>query len=57
MLAVLHGMWDLSSQTRDQTRTPLLWKHVVLPTGLPGNPLKNILEAVLTMRKIQYHMK
>ena len=31
------GMWDLSYQSRDQTRARLQWKHRVLITGLPGN--------------------
>ena len=30
------GMWDLSSQTRDQTHSPPHWKHKVLTTGMPG---------------------
>ena len=31
----LHGIWDLSSQARDQT---LHWKHRVLTMGWQGNP-------------------
>ena len=33
-----YGMWDLSSQTRDQTHA-LQWKHWTLTTGPPGNSL------------------
>ena len=32
-LTVLHGMWDLTSPTRDRT---LQWKHRILITGPPG---------------------
>ena len=32
-----HGLWDLSSPTRDRTQRPLPWKHEVLTTGPPGN--------------------
>ena len=31
--AALHSMQALSSPTRDQTHTPLLWKLGVLSTG------------------------
>ena len=40
-LAVLRGLWDLSSLTRDRTPGPRQWKHRVLTTGLPGNYLCN----------------
>ena len=33
-LAMLHGMWDLSSPTRDQTHTH--WKSGALTAGPPG---------------------
>ena len=35
------GMWDLSSPTRDQTRTPCIDR--VLTTGLPGKSLCGLL--------------
>ena len=35
-LTALHGMWDLSSLTKDPTCVPLQWKCRVLTTGLPG---------------------
>ena len=34
-LAMLHGMWDLSSLTRDQTHVPCIGS-TVLTTELPG---------------------
>ena len=42
-LAALHRMCDLSSLNRDQTHTPLQWKHVILTTGPPGNAPSNVL--------------
>ena len=36
-LATLHGIWDLSSLTRDGIWGLLRWNHGVLTTGLPGN--------------------
>ena len=38
-LAMLHGMWDLSSPTWDGIQCPLSWKYGVLTTGLPGELL------------------
>ena len=35
---VLHGMWDLSSLTRDQTCAPCI-SSTVLTTALPGKSL------------------
>ena len=42
LLAVPRAMWDLSSLTRDQTRSPLPWKHGALITGPPGIPLYSL---------------
>ena len=39
----LHGMWDLSSLTRDQTHNPLRWKLGSLTTGSPGKFLLGFL--------------
>ena len=39
LLAVLCGVWDLSSLTRDRTLTSVQWKCRVLTTGLPGSSL------------------
>ena len=40
ILAVPHGMWDLSSSTKDWIdRCPMQWKCGVLTTGPPGKPL------------------
>ena len=40
---MLHGLWDLSSTTRDQTHAPA-WKRWALITGLPGNsPISHFL--------------
>ena len=36
-LAVPHGVWDLTSTTRDEL-VPLHWKHGVLTTILPESP-------------------
>ena len=35
--AVPRGLWDLSSQSQNQTLAPLQWKHRVLIIGPPGN--------------------
>ena len=35
-LAMLHGMWDLSSSGQEMNPYPLHWKHRVLTTGLTG---------------------
>ena len=35
-LTAPYGMWDLSSLTRDRTRSPLHWQHRVLTARLPG---------------------
>ena len=37
-LAVLHGLWDLSSPTRDRTQGPWQSKCQVLTTEPPGSP-------------------
>ena len=37
-LMVLEVMWDLSAQTKVETRA-LLWKHEVLTAGPPENSL------------------
>ena len=36
IVAVSHGMRDLSSPTMDGTQIPLHWKHRIFTTGLPG---------------------
>ena len=41
-LATLHGMWDLNSQTRNQTPCPLHWECGVLITGPPGKSHKEV---------------
>ena len=38
VLAMLHGMWDLSSPTRIEPG-PCQWKRQVLTTGPPGKSL------------------
>ena len=38
-LATLHGMWDLSSPTRNDTPCSQHWKHGVITTGPPGKSL------------------
>ena len=35
-LVVPHGIWDLSSLTRDRTSGPWMWKRRVITTGPPG---------------------
>ena len=39
-LAILCGMWDLGSLTRNQTSGSLEWKHGVLTTGSPRKSQK-----------------
>lgn len=41
-LATQQGIQDLSSQTRDGSRTPLHWKHRILTAGVPERPKKTI---------------
>ena len=42
-LAMLHGVWDLSSLTRDRNQALLHWECGVLTTGPPGKALLAIL--------------
>lgn len=42
-MAILYGMWDLRSLTRDQTCAPFHGR--VLTTGPAGNSLKLLLNA------------
>ena len=38
LFAVLHGMWDLSSLTRDQTQAPCIGNTESLPLHYQGSP-------------------
>ena len=48
-----HGMWDLSSLTRDQTPHSLRWQHGVSTTGPPGKSVEKTLESPLDCKEIQ----
>ena len=49
VLAMLYGMWDLSSPTRDRTCAPLQWEHGVLIIGSPGKSQDCILIWVIKL--------
>ena len=40
------GLWNLSSPTRDRTRTPCIGRRSLLTTGLPGKCLQKFLSFV-----------
>ena len=53
-LAAPHGMWDLSSQTRDRTRAPCSGS-TVLTTGPPGkSPMLNFIRNCQTLFQSGY---
>ena len=43
LLAALHGMWDLSFSTRDQTCIPCTGSMKLKPLDHQGSPYKNVL--------------
>ena len=50
--AMLCGMWDLSSETRERTLCPVKWNQRVLTTGPPGESHGQDFDDWLDMRRV-----